>query len=93
MISTGLMIRLGKTYKNLMVDVKASNNKLRKRAIKLVQEITKCSLEECSRALELSHYRVKHAVLRILLRLDYSSANELLLACNGNLEKAISQTL
>ncbi len=88
-ISTGLMIKLGKTYNNLMVDVKASNIKLRKRAGHLVQQITKASIDDCSKALEISKYRVKHAALKIALGLDYQQAEELLIKHNGDLRSIL----
>jgi N-acetylmuramic acid 6-phosphate etherase len=62
MISTGLMVKLGKVIGNLMVDVQATNAKLKKRAIELVKHLTNCSEAEAIQALENSQYRVKKAI-------------------------------
>lgn len=51
MLSTGAMIKLGKVYGNLMVDVKASNKKLEERAVRIVMTITECTREEAQQAL------------------------------------------
>ena len=61
-LSTGLMVKLGKVMGNLMVDVQATNAKLKKRAIGLVKHLTNCSEYEALRALENSDYRVKKAI-------------------------------
>lgn len=88
-LSTGLMIKLHKTYGNLMVNVKTSNIKLRKRALALVVQITKANEEEALNALESSNYRVKHAVLKILRGLNYQEAEAELIKHNGSLEGAL----
>lgn len=62
MISTGLMIKLGKTYGNLMVDLKATNSKLKKRAIGLVTTIMSCDEAQAIELLEENEYKVKKAV-------------------------------
>ncbi len=59
MISTGLMVKLGKVIGNLMVDVQATNIKLKKRAIGLVKHLNNCSEEEAIEALEKCQYKVK----------------------------------
>lgn len=64
-ISTGLMVKLGKVMGNLMVDVQATNAKLKKRAIGLVKQLTNCSEAEAVQALEECQYRVKKAVERV----------------------------
>ena len=53
------MIRLGKTYQNLMVDVNATNEKLRARAIRIVMQATDCSVEEAEAALNKADNRAK----------------------------------
>ena len=63
MISTGLMVRIGKVYGNLMVDLQAKNKKLKERAVKLVIEICSCDEEKAQKALQDSSFRVKNAVL------------------------------
>ena len=83
MISTGVMVKLGKVYGNLMVDVNASNKKLVKRACKLVKDICNCSEEEAMTALEASKLRVKQAVLKIKRGWDYETATKKLAECGG----------
>jgi N-acetylmuramic acid 6-phosphate etherase len=88
-ISTGTMVKLGKTYKNLMVDLQATNTKLVARAQKLTQLITKADPNEVLLALESSNFRVKHAVLKILKNLNYQEADEILKKNKGFLGKCI----
>ncbi len=71
MISTGLMVKLGKVIGNLMVDVQATNIKLRKRAINLVMKITGCKEAEAIQALEKCQYGVKKAIN--IIRTDMKS--------------------
>ncbi len=61
-ISTSAMIRLGKVHENLMVDVRASNKKLRQRAIRLVRQLRTCSYEEARAALEKRDWNVRAAI-------------------------------
>lgn len=88
-ISTGVMVKLGKVYKNLMVDVQATNIKLVARAVRLTCEISKASPEQAQKALEESNYRVKHACLKILRNLDYAAADALLKKNKGFLKDCI----
>ncbi len=90
MISTGVMVKLGKVYDNLMVDVQATNTKLVKRAARLVMLITKASQEQAEEALGQSKLRVKHACLLILKNLNYQEADKLLQEQCGSLRKAIN---
>ena len=68
MLSTITMIRLGKTYGNLMVDVRASNEKLRARSRRIVALATGASDEEIEAALAATDGEVKNAILVILGR-------------------------
>ncbi len=68
MLSTGTMIKLGKTFGNLMVDVKASNAKLRERAIRIVQEATDLPHELAAEALEAANGETKTAIVAVLGR-------------------------
>jgi N-acetylmuramic acid 6-phosphate etherase len=63
MLSTGVMIRLGKTYGNLMVDVQATNNKLRQRAIKMVQQIAGVQKEQAAALLQQAEGETKTAII------------------------------
>jgi len=89
MISTGAMVKIGKTFGNLMIDVKVSNKKLKTRAINLISLITKCEKEIAERALGLSYNKVKQAILYIEKNLDFNSATKLLDKHAGFLSKAL----
>lgn len=89
MISTGVMIKLGKVYGNLMIDVNANNKKLLTRAKRLVIDICKCSEEEAEKGLELSRFRVKQAVLKILKDWDYDTATRKLAEVDGFLGRLL----
>jgi N-acetylmuramic acid 6-phosphate etherase len=88
-ISTSLMVKLGKTYSNLMVDVQASNQKLVQRCIRLVMQISQCSEKEARAALEASQMKVKQAVLKILKNLDYEEASRVLAQHKGFLGRVL----
>lgn len=88
-ISSGAMVKLGKVYQNLMVDLQANNKKLVKRAIDLVIKITSCKEAEAKAALEKTEFKVKNAVLYILKELDYQQSKELLERNNGFLRKCL----
>jgi len=60
--TTLAMVRLGKVLENLMIDVKASNSKLRDRAIRIVQQLTGADSENARKALEKSHWQIRDAV-------------------------------
>jgi N-acetylmuramic acid 6-phosphate etherase len=89
MISTITMIRLGKTYGNLMVDVRASNEKLRARSRRIVALATGASDEEIESALAATGGEVKNAILTILSGVDAPSAASLLTASDGHLRQAL----
>lgn len=83
MISTASMIRIGKVYNNLMVDVAATNQKLIKRAVGIIQEITGASEELCLSKMN-KYKSVKKAVISILLEIDDEDKIEELLNKNNN---------
>ena len=89
MLTTASMIRLGKSYQNLMVDVKATNNKLVARASRIVMQATECSEERASEVLEQTEYEVKLAILMILTDLNIDSARQHLHQQDGFLRKAV----
>jgi N-acetylmuramic acid 6-phosphate etherase len=65
MLTTLAMVRLGKVMSNLMIDVKASNVKLRDRAARMVCELTRCDYPAATRALEETKWRIKDACRRV----------------------------
>ncbi|WP_031081464.1 N-acetylmuramic acid 6-phosphate etherase [Streptomyces sp. NRRL WC-3549] len=90
MISTITMIRLGKTYGNLMVDVRASNEKLRARSRRIVSLATGASDQEIEAALTATDGEVKNAVLAILGGVDGPTAARLLADSHGHLRAALA---
>ncbi|MEW2158625.1 N-acetylmuramic acid 6-phosphate etherase [Streptomyces sp. NPDC007189] len=91
MLSTITMIRLGKTYGNLMVDVRASNDKLRARSRRIVSLATGASDDEIERALTESGGEVKNAILSLLTGVDAPTAARLLQESNGHLRAALGE--
>ncbi|MER7047369.1 N-acetylmuramic acid 6-phosphate etherase [Streptomyces jumonjinensis] len=89
MLSTITMIRLGKTYGNLMVDVRASNEKLRARSRRIVALATGASDDEIETALAATGGEVKNAILTILGSVDAPTAARLLTESRGHLRAAL----
>ncbi|MFG2227475.1 N-acetylmuramic acid 6-phosphate etherase [Streptomyces sp. NPDC048644] len=92
MLSTITMIRLGKTYGNLMVDVRASNEKLQARSRRIVALATGASDEEIETALAASDGEVKNAILMIIGGTDAPTTARLLDASHGHLRAALEAT-
>ncbi|WP_037891195.1 N-acetylmuramic acid 6-phosphate etherase [Streptomyces sp. NRRL S-87] len=90
MLSTITMIRLGKTYGNLMVDVRASNEKLRARSRHIVALATGAPDEAVEAALAATDGEVKPAILMVLAGVDAPTAAELLDAADGHLRDALA---
>ena len=90
MLSTITMIRLGKTYGNLMVDVRASNEKLRARSRRIVALATGASDDEIERALAATDGEVKNAILTLLAGVDGPTAARLLEDSDGHLRGALA---
>ncbi|WP_322984180.1 N-acetylmuramic acid 6-phosphate etherase [Streptomyces sp. S584] len=90
MLSTITMIRLGKTYGNLMVDVRASNEKLRARSRRIVSLATGAGDEEIEAALAATDGEVKNAILTILGGVDGPTATTLLADSDGHLRAALA---
>ncbi|MFB8238697.1 N-acetylmuramic acid 6-phosphate etherase [Kitasatospora purpeofusca] len=89
LISTAVMVRLGRTYGNLMVDVRAGNAKLRERARRIVVDITGTDEETAQRALAATDGEAKAAVLVVLAGVDAPTAARLLTAADGHLRAAL----
>ncbi|MGW2558371.1 N-acetylmuramic acid 6-phosphate etherase [Streptomyces sp. NPDC001514] len=89
MISTIAMIRLGKTYGNLMVDVRASNEKLRARSRRIVALATGAPEDEIESALTAADGEVKTAILMLLATLDAPTATARLKQTAGHLREAL----
>lgn len=89
MLSTGTMIKLGKVYGNLMVDVKASNEKLRERCVRIVRQATGAEDAAARAALIETNYACKPAIVMLLLGVDKTRAETLLTRANGRVAAAL----
>ena len=87
MLTTGAMVKIGKVYKNLMIDVKPTNIKLKDRATRIVAEIAQVEKDVALKTLENNGYKVKEAVLQIKYGITFEKAQELLKEHNGILRK------
>ena len=89
LISTGIMIRLGKTFANLMVDVQPTNSKLRVRARRIVAEACGISLEEAGAVYERCGHEVKTAIVAHLAGVGPEEARRRLAVTNGITRQAL----
>jgi N-acetylmuramic acid 6-phosphate etherase len=89
-LSTAIMVRLAKVHDNLMVDVVATNAKLRKRALRLVMELTSVNEQQARELLRAANGNVKTAVVMQQKGIDESSARSLLATSGGSLRRAIA---
>jgi N-acetylmuramic acid 6-phosphate etherase len=89
MITTTMMIKLGKTYKNLMVDVQPKSEKLRNRAKRIVRQLVKTNYRKAENLLEDSGWDVKAAVVMGKRKMTYAEAKALLKKHDGFLRKAL----
>ena len=90
MISTVSMVRLGKTFGNLMVDLQVSNEKLADRAVRIIQTATGSTKIEASEALKASGHEVKVAILMLLLHIEPQTARERLQASSNRIREALT---
>ena len=89
MLTTASMILMGKCYQNLMVDVQASNEKLKARAIRIVMQATDCDKALAEETLKQADQNAKLAIMMILSRLDRAQAETLLEKHQGKLQLAL----
>ena len=89
-LSTVAMVKLGKTYGNLMVDVRATNTKLRDRAVRIVQSVTGAGPQAAAAALEAARWDVKLACLMASSGQDLAAAGLALGAAGGRLRQALA---
>jgi N-acetylmuramic acid 6-phosphate etherase len=90
LLSTLIMVRLGRVYGGLMVDMRATNAKLRRRSEIMVSQITDCSDATAAEAIRLANGDLKAAVL-IALGADSAQAQEALKQSDGNLRQALAE--
>jgi len=91
MISTASMIKLGKAYGNLMVDVNISNYKLERRAVGIIRDITGTDEDTALKTLKLAHNEVKASIVMIKLGCGYDEAKDRLRDANGYVRVAIEE--
>ena len=91
MISTISMIRLGKTFDNLMVDVNAANEKLRARVLRIVITATGAPRERAEEALASADGSAKVAIVMLLADVDAAAARARLAAAGGNIRSALER--
>ncbi len=89
MVSTALMIKEGKVFGNLMVDVKASNEKLHRRAIGIVQQVSGCTIEEAQELLEEADMHAKTAIVMYWHHLSAADARQKLAEVGGMLNALV----
>jgi len=91
MLSTASMIRIGKSYKNLMVDMIASNQKLVARAVRIVMQATDCAEAEAEAALARAGNDLKLAIVTILTGQSVEDARAAIKGAGGFLRRAIDK--
>ena len=91
MLSTAAMIRMGKVYKNLMVDVMATNEKLIERCRQIVMAATECDYETADLVLKQTDNRCKEAIVMILLGVDIDTAKNKLAENKGRVREAVEK--
>ncbi len=89
MISTVTMIKVGKVYGNLMVDVRATNEKLVERCRRIVMEATGCDHDKADAVLNETNNDCRKAILMVLLNIDQKEAQERLKKADGYLREAL----
>ncbi len=89
MLTTTAMVRLGKTYENMMIDLQMTNKKLIERAKRIVMTITGVGYEEATEYLEKAGWHVKTALVMILANVDVNEAKRRLEKADGFVRKAI----
>ena len=93
MLSTGSMIKIGKTYENFMIDLKATNEKLKDRAIRIVSQIAEVSLSEALSTLLKCNWEIKTAIVSIVMKYDIETARVELRKHGGVLRKLLPEEI
>ena len=90
MLSTGAMIKIGKTYENFMIDLQPVNEKLKDRAIRIVAQIADVSHSEALATLLKSNWEIKTAIISIMMKIDIDQARLELKKYGGVLRKLLN---
>ena len=89
-ISTTTMIKLNKVYKNYMIDLKVSNEKLHKRALNMVSEITDLNIMESKNLIKKSHGHIKNAILMHFKKITYDESCKILNKNKDSLKESLN---
>ena len=89
MLTTGAMIKIGKTYENFMIDLMPTNEKLKDRAIRIVSQIADVSASQALKTLLISDWKVKTAIIMLKKNLSKDDANEALKRNCGVLRRTL----
>ena len=90
LISSGIMLRLGRVYRGMMVNMQPTNAKLKRRAEVMVAQIAHCDPSHAARSLEQAEGDIKTAVL-LVLGVDRDDAETVLKNCDGNLRRVFAE--
>ena len=93
MLTTGAMVRIGKTYGNLMVDVHTGSEKLKDRARRIVNIVTGVDYDEADRLLKKAHWNVKAAIVMQRTGLSYPKALSRLRKMHDSMREAIGEDI
>ncbi|MCR5266848.1 MAG: N-acetylmuramic acid 6-phosphate etherase [Cyanobacteria bacterium RUI128] len=91
MLSTGSMIKIGKTYENFMIDLKATNEKLKDRAIRIVSQIAEVNISTAFETLRKSEWKIKPAIVSIVKNVSIEEANAELKRYHGVLRRVLGE--
>ncbi|MGH3097641.1 MAG: N-acetylmuramic acid 6-phosphate etherase [Streptosporangiales bacterium] len=89
-LSTAMMVRLGRTYSNLMVHLTATNDKLRKRSVRILVEATGLDAATCATALSTAGGNLRAALVSVLAGTDADRATEALAVSDGSVRAALA---
>ena len=93
MLTTGAMIKIGKTYENFMIDLKATNEKLKDRAIRIVSQIAKVENSVAFEKLSECDWRIKTAIVSIIKKIDIEEADKKLKSYCGVLRRVLKEEI
>ena len=93
MLTTGAMIRIGKTYGNLMVDVQTNSEKLKDRARRIVNIVTGLEYDDADRLLKRAHWNVKAAIVMQKTGLPYPKALSRLRKAHDSMREALGEDI
>lgn len=91
MLSTGSMIKIGKTYENFMIDLKATNEKLKDRAVRIVSQIAEVDNNTANDTLAKCDWKIKTTIVALKNKVDFDKANEELKKNHGVLRRVLGE--